>query len=279
MRAPKVLTRTTEPGSAESSRAPDSWEGRAGPVRALVLSGGGLFGAWQAGAWAALAPAFQPDLIVGASVGSLNGYAIACGATPQMLRELWLREDVASLHRLESSLRVLTGGRPPQVDYAVVVTDLLRLKPKVFRGSEVTWRHLAASCAVPLVLPQVRINGRYYSDGGLLNPLPVYAAVELGATEILALQALPEIPSAVLKPFVLGFRAVFGFHPSVPAGVRLTVLEPGRRLGSMRDALRWRRENIEQWLEQGYKDAQGYRDAQGRDAAVTGSVTQKTFPL
>lgn len=224
-------------------------------MRALVLSGGGLFGAWQAGAWAALAPAFQPDLIVGASVGSLNGYAIACGATPQMLRELWLSEDVASLHRLEASLRTLTAGRRPQVDYAVVVTDLLRLKPRIYRGSEVTWRHLAASCAVPLVLPQVRIDGRYYTDGGLLNPLPVYAAVELGATEILALQALPEIPSVVLKPFVLGFRAVFGFHPPLPAGVRLRVIEPGRRLGSVRDALRWKRENAERWLEQGFQDA------------------------
>jgi predicted acylesterase/phospholipase RssA len=324
-------------------------------VKALVLSGGGLFGAWQAGAWAALAAVFQPDLIVGASVGSLNGYAIACGATPQDLRELWLREDVASLHRLEASLRILTRGRRPQVDYAVVVTDLLRLKPKIFHasaegaartprpsqesiaphsvsreflksakgaartprpsqepiaphsvsrellkgaegaartprpsqepiaphsvsrelvGPEVTWRHLAASCAVPLVLPQVRIDGRYYSDGGLLNPLPVYAAVDLGATEILALQALPEIPSVVLKPFVLGFRAVFGFHPPLPEGVLLKVVEPGRRLGSLRDALRWRRENVERWLEQGYKDAQGYRNAVGN-----GPVPQKTFPL
>jgi NTE family protein len=241
--------------SAEPSRGPDSREGRAGPVRALVLSGGALFGAWQAGAWAALAPVFQPDLIVGASAGSLNGYAIACGASPQKLRELWLSEDVASLHRFEASLRTLTAGRRPQVDYAVVVTDLLRLKPRIFRGDEVTWRHLAASCAVPLVLPQVRIDGRYYTDGGLLNPLPVYAAVELGATEIVALHALPEIPSVVLKPFVLGFRAVFGFHPPLPAGVSLTVIEPSRRLGSLRDTLRWKRENVERWLDQGFEDA------------------------
>jgi len=255
MRAPKVLARTTESSSAESSRVRDSWEGRAGPVRALVLSGGGLFGAWQAGAWAALAPAFQPDLIVGASVGALNGYAIACGATPQMLHDLWLQEDVASIHRLEAVLRMLTSGRHLQTDYAVVVTDLLRLKPRIFRGPEVTWRHLAASCAVPLVLPQIRIDGRLYSDGGLLNPLPVYAAIELGATEIVALQALPEIPSLLLKPFVLGFRAVFGVHPPSPEGVRVTVLEPSQRLGSLRDALRWKRENIERWIELGRRDA------------------------
>jgi predicted acylesterase/phospholipase RssA len=41
--------------------------------RALVLSGGGMFGAWQAGAWSVLARHFQPDLVVGASAGSLNG--------------------------------------------------------------------------------------------------------------------------------------------------------------------------------------------------------------
>ena len=58
---------------------------------ALVLSGGGMFGAWQAGAWRALAGRFAPDLIVGASVGSLNGYAIAGGATPDELAEFWLR--------------------------------------------------------------------------------------------------------------------------------------------------------------------------------------------
>jgi NTE family protein len=215
---------------------------------------------------------FQPDLIVGASVGSLNGYAIACGVTPQELRALWLREDFAGLHRLEASLQTLTREHRLQVGYALVVTDLLRLKPKVFRGNEVTWRHLAASCAVPLVLPRVRIDGRSYLDGGLLNPLPVYAAVDLGATQILALQALPEIPSLLLKPFVQGFRAVFGVQPPLPAGVELTVLEPSRRLGSLRDAIRWKRENIQGWLDLGYADAASLN--RGLE-----TVTQKTFPL
>ena len=225
-------------------------------MRALVLSGGGMFGAWQAGAWSVLAAEFQPDLIVGASVGSLNGYAIACGLTPAMLRELWLREDFASIHRLEASLRILTRDHRPQIDYAVVLTDLLRWKPKVYRGAEVTWRHLAASCAVPLVFPPVRIDGRRYLDGGLLNPLPVYAAVDLGATEILALHALPVIPSRLLQPFALAFRAVFGVNPPLPPGVTLRILEPSqRRLGSMRDALQWKRDHSERWLDLGAQDA------------------------
>ena len=56
-----------------------------------------MFGAWQAGVWSGLAPEFQPDLIVGASVGSLNGYAIAGGVTPESLCEMWMRPRVGQL--------------------------------------------------------------------------------------------------------------------------------------------------------------------------------------
>src|SRR6187549_1474157 len=58
-------------------------------MRALVLSGGGLWGAWQAGAWSVLAEEFKPDLIVGASIGSINGYMLASGVSPAALMERW----------------------------------------------------------------------------------------------------------------------------------------------------------------------------------------------
>ncbi|HWX36909.1 MAG TPA: patatin-like phospholipase family protein [Steroidobacteraceae bacterium] len=222
---------------------------------ALVLSGGGMFGAWQAGAWQALAARVRPDLIVGASVGSLNGYAIAGGCVPEELCELWRWPELARWAHLPITIRTLMERFPLSPDYAIVLTDLLRLKPKIFRGNEITWQHVAASCAVPLVRPQQRIGGRLYSDGGLLNPLPVWAAVELGATHIVALQALPDVPSPLLKPFVRGFRFLAGHHPPLPSGVEMRLIEPGRRLGSMRDAMRWKRDNIERWLEQGYEDA------------------------
>jgi NTE family protein len=222
-------------------------------MRALVLSGGGLFGAWQVGAWAALAEHWRPDLIVGASIGSLNGYLIACGTSPERLRELWRRQRLASFRRFRENLRELTA-HPLQMDYAVVVTEALRLKPRIYRGPDVTWRHLAASCAVPLVFLPVRLDGRFCADGGLLNPLPVWAAVELGASEILAMNALPEIPSWWLKPSVKTFRALFGVRRSLPSRVRCTTIQPSRRLGSLRDALNWRRENIDHWLDLGYED-------------------------
>jgi NTE family protein len=220
---------------------------------ALVLSGGGLFGAWQAGAWSALAERIRPDLIVGASVGSLNGYLIAGGASPDDMRGLWLDPGFAKFRDLQSNIRSMMARYSLRTSFALTVTDVLRLKPRIFRDSEVTWRHLAASCALPGVLPQIRIGGRLYSDGGLLNPLPVWAAVELGATRIVALHALPELPSAWLRVMAKPFR---GWHnPPLPAGVELNVVCPSRPLGTLSDSIHWKRDNIERWLAQGVEDA------------------------
>src|SRR5271166_1468817 len=132
--------------------------------RALVLSGGGMFGAWQAGALAALVGRVQLDLVVGASVGALNGYAVACGVSPAQLRRLWLDPHFSRVRDLPSMVRVLLRRARPTKEFAVTATDLLRLKPRVFSGSQVRAEHLIASCAIPLVLPQVRIEGRLYSD-------------------------------------------------------------------------------------------------------------------
>jgi len=214
-----------------------------------------MFGAWQAGVWRGLASKFQPDLIVGASVGSLNGYAIAIGMTPDELCGFWQRGTGAGFKALHSTAHHLTA-RPLRMEYAVTLVDVLRMKPVTFRGQSVTWRHLVASCAIPIMMPPQHLAGHWYVDGGLLNPVPVWAAVELGAKNVVAVNALPEIPSMILRPFVKGFRAVFGHHPPVPPGVTLTTITPGARLGSMRDALHWNRDNAERWIEQGERDAQ-----------------------
>jgi NTE family protein len=223
---------------------------------ALVLSGGGMFGAWQAGAWRALAPRFKPDLVVGASVGSLNGYAIAAGWSAAELCDWWLRPGAASFQNLPKIVHGLVDARPLEIEYAVVLVDLLRMKPWTVSGPGIGPHHLLASCAVPLAALPRRIDGRWYVDGGLLNPSPVWAAVELGATRIVALHALPEFPSVLLRPFAKAFRAVFGHHPPLPPGVELRTLTPRRPLGSLHDALYWKRENIARWIEQGAADAE-----------------------
>jgi len=226
-------------------------------MRALVLSGGGLFGAWQAGAWSEAAKSFTPDLIVGCSVGSLNGYAIAAGATPDDLFAMWRDRERASFDNLHGNLQKLAQQsltRP----FAITVTDILRLRPRIFRDAEITWRHLAASCAVPLALPQVKIDGRWYTDGGLLNSLPVWAAVELGATEILALDVLREFPNRWLRPAVSVFRALLGRKATLPSGVKLITMAPSQKLGNLRDTLRWKSENIERWLAMGAEDIRNH---------------------
>src|SRR5262245_37659546 len=112
-----------------------------------------MFGAWQAGAWRTLAPGFRPDLVVGASVGSLNGYAIAAGWSAEDLCSWWLRSPVDGISHGFSSLPDITcalvGARPLEHEYAAVLVDVLRMKPRTFVGAEVTGKHLLASCAVP----------------------------------------------------------------------------------------------------------------------------------
>jgi NTE family protein len=222
---------------------------------ALVLSGGGLFGAWQAGAWSVLSRDVRPDLIVGASVGSLNGYVIASGGTPEELRNMWLEPSFARLTDLSSNIRRMMARYALRIPFAITATELPRMKPRIFRDSEITWQHLAASCALPLALPQVRIGTHWYSDGGLLGALPAWAAVELGATQIIGLQALPQATSWWLGQATRAFRAIAGHNPPVPPGIEVFEICPGRRLGSVRDTIQWKRSNIERWLDQGAEDA------------------------
>ena len=150
---------------------------------------------------------------------------------------------------------MLMAQYPLRMDYSLVLTDLLRMKPVAFRAPRITARHLAASCALPGFLPQCKIDGRWYSDGGLLNPLPAWAAVEYGATHIIALHAgLPILP-LLFRPFVYSFRAVFGYNPPLPSGVEAITIRPPQSLGSLSEMMHWKRENAALWLERGRQAA------------------------
>ncbi len=240
---------------------------------ALVLSAGGMFGAYQAGAWKVLSPLFKPDLVVGASIGAVNGWAIAGGCWPDQLIETWLNLDALSALRWRLPTRPWHGFLDssgierlveqtyhdfvPQLEYGLVATETLRLRPVLFREPGLTWQHLAASTAILGFFSQHKIGGRTYSDGGLLSALPVWAAAEMGATRILAINVLPSLPSFVVKNFVGLVRAVAPFRPpAIPASIQVIRMDAPVGLGSARDALFWKRENVQRWIEQGQQDAQ-----------------------
>jgi predicted acylesterase/phospholipase RssA len=237
---------------------------------ALVLSAGGMFGAYQAGAWKVLSANFQADLVVGASAGTLNAWAIAGGCSPAELCAAWTDRASADLMHLRiPSLpwRGIFDPAPlyrrvddffvrfqPRLPFATTLVEVPRLRPVYVTGDRVTPAHLRASCAIPFGFPPVRIDGKLYVDGGLLAAVPLWAAVALGATSAVVVNALPIMPSRFLRAAVGAVRAL----AAPPAGFQnLEVLEirPPDSLGRVRDALFWKEENVLRWIAQGESDA------------------------
>lgn len=224
-----------------------------------MLSAGGFYAAWEVGVWKALRERIAIDLVVGASAGAWNGWAIAGGATPEELERDWL--DPASGRILQFGPR-LTGILQPEALYAksrelfaryrpripfgLTVVEVPRLRLRLVRDSEITERHLAASCSIPFCFPPVPIDGKYYVDGGLLGALPLWAAEAMEATRAIAVNALKH------PVFRAAHKVLDRRRPS--AGLEVIRIEPSVPLGSLRDAVVWKRPAIERWLALGERD-------------------------
>ena len=237
---------------------------------ALVLSAGGMFGAYQAGAWKALAVRFQPDMVIGTSVGALNGWAIAGACPPDELVQYWLHPTAAGFLKprdrwapwrsyfdpadFRASIQNLGSLFTPKIPFAVVITDLLRLRSHLVRSPDVGWQHLAAACAMPVGLPSVRIAGRWYADGGLLNVLPLWAAAEMGASHIVAIHALPQVPSRIIRTSVKLLRC-FSREEKLAPNLSLTLISPGTAIGTLRESVLWNRDAVERFIRKGEEDA------------------------
>ncbi len=237
---------------------------------ALVLSAGGMFGAYQAGAWNVLSQRFQPDMVVGASAGALNGWAIAGGCSGADLLAMWRDPATAGTMRLRFPIIPWRGfidpaglslhvqrwyaRFQPRIPFSLTVVEVPRLRLVRIPHQRITPAYLMASCAVPFGYPPVRIDGKLYVDGGLLDILPVWAAAEMGATRVIAVNALPLMPSRPLRALVRAVRWV-GQEPAAPPGLDVTVIRPVGPLGSVRDALTWNPERVRQWIQQGEDDA------------------------
>lgn len=189
---------------------------QAPPEVAFVLGGGGVLGAHEVGMLQALlAAGIFPDLVVGTSVGAINGAVIATDPTPKAvahLVDLWVgigERDVfggslltrigtiartkTHLHSNDSLRELLLRYLPvPRIEdltvpFQCVAASVERASAHWFtRGPLV--EAVLASAAVPGLLPPVEIGGEHFLDGGLVNSIPVDRAVALGARTIYVLQ-------------------------------------------------------------------------------------------
>jgi NTE family protein len=211
-----------------------------------------MFAAWEAGVWKGLSGRFRPDLIVGASAGAWNGWAIAGGCSAEELIREWMDSATARIglfraDALHQRAREMFSRYQPRIPFGLTVVEVPRLRARLVRGPAITWRHLAATCTIPFAFPPVRIEDRRYVDGGLLGALPLWAAEEMGATRAVAVNALTTFPFRMLHKAMRGRRA--------SAALEVIRIEPSMRLGSLGDAVRWSRANVERWIEQGERDA------------------------
>ena len=180
-----------------------------------MLGGGGLHGAVEVGMLRALVErGLRPDLVLGTSVGALNGalYAADPDSAVERLTALWT--DFASNSPFEGSLieqagTVARNWTHLHGNHRLRRLILQQLPARTFEELEVLFSCVAAciedagarwfdegeligpllaTTAVPGLLPPVEIDGRHHLDGGLVDSIPVDRAVELGATCIIVLQ-------------------------------------------------------------------------------------------
>lgn len=168
----------------------------------LALGGGAAKGFAHIGVIKMLeANGFTPDVLAGTSAGSVVGALYASGMNAFELQAKAVALDEASIRDLQWSTGGVVKGQKLQ-DYVnaqvhnrpleklgkpfvAVATRLEDGKRTVFaRGN--TGQAVRASSSIPGVFEPVQISSYHYVDGGVVSPVPVDAARELGADIVIA---------------------------------------------------------------------------------------------
>ncbi|MCZ8341973.1 MAG: patatin-like phospholipase family protein [Leptospira sp.] len=195
--------------------------------KALVLSGGGARGAYQAGVVKYLEEIqWKPDIICGTSVGAINASAIGSGMDSKKLIELWLNLDKKKIMRysiwntikglfskkfyplaetfplkkliLEKLDFLKLNQSPTKV--VVSAVNLITSELRFFENPDLRIEHILASSAIPIVFPWQIIDGEPYWDGGVMANTPILPALTHNATEILVVLLSPVGGSLSLSP-------------------------------------------------------------------------------
>jgi NTE family protein len=245
-----------------------------GPV-AFVLGGGGVLGAVEVGMLRALFRAgFRPDVVVGTSIGAVNGALVAADPTEavtERLVRLWASPEAAAVYgdsiarqvrrfaartHLHSPLplrRLLESELGPAATFEDLKVPFRCCAASIERAAEHWFDRgplidaVLASSSVPGLLPPAHIDGEHYVDGGIVNSIPIGEAVRVGAKLVFVLQVgrierpltVPRRPWEVAQvAFEIARRHRFARElASLPDDVQVHVLPAGG--GDGRDDTPW----------------------------------------
>ena len=178
------------------------------PVVALVLGSGGARGYAHIGVIEVLEKqGIHPDFIVGTSAGSIVGSIYASGKTAAELHDIALNlkpNDVRDVNvslkgffngqKVENYINRQVNNTPLQnlkIPMYVVATELKNGEKTVFNYGN-TGQAVRASTAIPSMFVPTKIGDTEYVDGGLVSPVPVQVARDLGADIVIAVDILAQ---------------------------------------------------------------------------------------
>lgn len=182
------------------------------PVIGLALGGGAARGFAHIGVIKALeAQNIYPDLVVGTSAGSVIAALYASGYKANDLQKIALSLDEAAItdwalpfsgrfggmikgDALQSMVNRLVKNQTIEnmkLPLGIVGTDLQTGAGVLFRRGD-TGQAVRASCSIPGIFQPTLIGGREYVDGGLVAPVPVQYAKQMGADFVIAVNISTE---------------------------------------------------------------------------------------
>ncbi len=226
---PPVATPSTPPQVAVPKRPPKI---------GLALGGGAARGFAHVGVIAALEEAgIKPDLVVGTSAGSLVAAIYATGKTAGQLQQVALSMEEAEItdwtlpcfgrgvlrgEALARYINVQVNNKLIEsmvIPLGIVATDLRTGQGALFQRGD-TGMAVRASSAVPSVFNPVKIGAAEYVDGGLVSPVPVRYARQMGAQLVIAvdISSAPEGNAAdsqlqiLLQTFAIMGKSINSFE-------------------------------------------------------------------
>ncbi|HSH88984.1 MAG TPA: patatin-like phospholipase family protein [Ramlibacter sp.] len=201
------------------------------PKVGLALGGGAARGFAHVGVIQALEEAgLRPDFVVGTSAGSLVAALYASGRTPAQLQQVAETMEEAAFtdwtlpifsrgmlrgEALGRYVNIQVGGKLIEqmpLSLGIVATDLNSGQGVLFQRGD-TGTAVRASSAVPAVFVPVKIGTHEYVDGGLVSPVPVRYARQMGAEVVIAvdISSAPEgNPSSDTLQILLQTFAIMG---------------------------------------------------------------------